>query len=63
MTRIRLPIFIEKPLAKLGHAVMQNSLFQERERPTNNTKGKRATEKEKGQPQRMCMGAQVSDTT
>ena len=24
---------IKKPLTKLGHAVMQNSLFQERERP------------------------------
>ena len=32
-TRARLPILIKKPLAKLEHAVMQNSLFQERERP------------------------------
>ena len=62
MTRIWLPILIKKPLAKRGHTVMQNC-FRKEKGPTNNTEGKGATKKEKIQPQRMCTGARVSDTT
>ena len=41
----------------------KQSVSGKRKGPTNNTEGKGATKKEKGQPQRMHTGAGVSDTT
>ena len=46
--------FIEKH-DKDSAANFDNSLFRKEKGPTNNTKGKGATDKEKGQPERMCM--------
>ena len=64
MTRIRLPNF-DKETSRQTRARSngKQSVSGKRKAPLTTSKEKEPPEKEKGQPQRMCTGARVSDTT